>query len=52
MGDLVLLHATKAILEGEKITIDDGKEAVPSLVDVGCAPPAGVGAHTRSPNEV
>ena len=51
VGDLVLMHATKAILEGQEITIDDGEEAVPTLVNVDNSSPDGAGLTSLSLEE-
>jgi tetratricopeptide (TPR) repeat protein len=51
IGDLVLIHATKAISDGEEICLGDGKEVIPPLEEADRSSPDGTRAVTPSPDE-
>jgi hypothetical protein len=51
IGDLFLIHATKAISDGEEIYLGDGEEEIPSLADADRSSQDGVGAVTLSPDQ-
>lgn len=51
IGDLVLIHATKAISDCEEICLGDGEEVIPSLAEVNCASPDGAGVVAQTPDE-
>jgi hypothetical protein len=52
IGDFVLIHATKAILDGEEIYLGDGEEEIPSLADTDPSSPNHLGAATLTPAQV